>query len=163
MNRKAVPCRGFSLVEVTLALGITAFCLITVLGLIPVGLQAQRTANAHTKSNVIISQIVGKLRAAVRVPPGQSDNSDTKWILHPHNGGGAWDPTPDTLFFTIEGNSEGSTITAVSVYRATIQYIQPPTDTTSLADIKISWPAQIDPSTGGVPAGSVETFAAINR
>jgi Tfp pilus assembly protein PilV len=162
MNRRPLVCRGFSLVEVTLALGVAAFCLITVLGLIPVALQAQRTGNAQTKSNVIISQIVGKLRAAVRLPPGQSDTSDTKWLLHPHNGGGAWDPTPDTLFFTIEGNSEGSTITAASVYRATIQYIQPPTDTTSLANIKISWPAQVNPITG-VPAGSAETFAAINR
>ena len=147
---------GFSLVEVTLAMGVAAFCLIAVLGLIPVGLKTQQSAVAQTQANTIVSQITGKLRAAVRVPPGQSDQSDSKWLLHPHNGG-AWDPTPDTLYFNIQGNSEGSSLTAASVYRATIQYILPPTDSTSLADITVSWPAT------GTVAGSVETFVAINR
>jgi uncharacterized protein (TIGR02598 family) len=150
------------LVEITLALGVAAFCLIAVMGMLPIGLKTQQASVQQTTANSIISQIVGKLRAATRLPPGQSDQTDSKWILHPHNGG-PWDATPDTLFFTNEGNSVGSGITTDSVYRATIQYILPPTDSTSLADIKVSWPAQIDPTTGGVPAGSVESFAAINR
>ena len=161
MNHQSRHCDGFSLVEVALAIGVAAFCLIAVLGLMPVALKTQQFAIAQTQANTIISQITGKLRAAVRVPPGQSDQSDSKWLLHPHNGG-PWDPTPDTLYFNISGNSEGSSITAASVYRATIQYIQPPTDTTSLANIKVSGPAAIDPATA-TPAGSVETFVAINR
>ena len=152
---------AFSLVEVALAIGIAGFCLVAVLGLMPIGFKTQQSAIAETQANTVVSQITGKLRAAVRVPPGQSDQSDSKWLLHPHNGG-PWDPTPDVLYFNVQGNSEGSSLTAASVYRATIQYIQPPTDTTSLAIIKVSWPAQVDPSTG-TPSGYVQTFAAINR
>ena len=160
MNYQSSNEDGFSLIEVTLAIGVAAFCLVAVLGLMPVGLKNQQSVIAETQANTIISQLVGKLRAAVRVPPGKSDQSDSKWLLHPHNGG-AWDPTPDVLYFNIQGNSEGSSLTAASVYRATIQYIFPPTDTTSLADITVTWPAaQTDPTK---VAGSVETFVAINR
>ena len=160
MNYQSSHQDGFSLIEVTLAIGVAAFCLVAVLGLMPVGMKNQQSAIAETQANTIISQITGKLRAAVRVPPGHSDQSDSKWLLHPHNGG-AWDATPDILYFNIQGNSEGSSLTAASVYRATIQYIFPPTDTTSLADITVTWPAaQAD---AAKVAGSVESFVAINR
>jgi uncharacterized protein (TIGR02598 family) len=155
---------AFSLVEITLALGVGAFCLIAVLGMLPVALKTQQAAIQQTAANSIISQIVGKLRADARVPPGQENRDDSNWFLHPHHSG-PWDPTPDTLFFTNDGKSVGSGITPTSVYRATIQYIFPPTDTTTLADITVSWPPQVDPAdpTTGVLAGSVKTFVAINR
>ena len=157
---------AFSLAEVTLALGVAALAFIAVLGMMPVGLKTQQASVKQTTANEIISQIVGKLRAAVRVPPGQEDRTDSKWLLHPHTGGGPWDPTPDALFFTNEGNSVGSGITSDSIYRATITYFVPPTPgyTTSLADITVSWPPQVDPtSPSAVLTGKVETFVAINR
>ena len=40
--------RAFSLVEVTLALGVAAFCLIAVFGLMPVGVQTNRNATSQT-------------------------------------------------------------------------------------------------------------------
>src|SRR5437870_3245281 len=104
MKRRTVRSKGFSLIEVTLAMGIAAFCLLAVMGLLPVALKTQQASIAQTQANSIISQITGKLRAAVRLPPGQSDQSDSKWLLHAHNGGGPWDPTPDTLYFDIQGN-----------------------------------------------------------
>jgi hypothetical protein len=152
---------AFSLVEITLALGVAAFALLAILGMLPVGLKAQQASVKQTTANSIISQIVGKLRADARVPPGQENREDSNWYLHPHHSG-PWDPTPDTLFFTNDGKSEGSGITANSVYRATIQYIFPPTDTTTLADITVSWPPQFDPATDA-PPGKVTTFVAINR
>jgi hypothetical protein len=166
MKRSLQVTAAFSLAEITIALGVAAFCLVAVLGMLPVGLKTQQAGIKQTTANSIISQIVGKLRAAVRVPPGKSDTSDPKWLLHPHTGGGPWDPAPDTLFFTNEGNSVGSGITNDSVYRGTITYYVPPTPgyTTSLADITVSWPPQVDPtSPTGVLAGKVETFVAINR
>ncbi len=155
---------AFSLVEITLALGVAAFCLIAVMGMLPAGLKTQQAGVQQTAANSIISQIVGKLRADARVPPGQENRDDSNWYLHPHHSG-PWDPTPDRLFFTNDGKSEGSAMTPASVYRATIQYIFPPTDTTTLADITVSWPPQVDPAdpATGVLAGSVKTFVAINR
>ncbi|PYJ64415.1 MAG: Verru/Chthon cassette protein B, partial [Verrucomicrobia bacterium] len=40
---------AFSLVEVTLAIGIAALCLITVFGLVPIGVQTTRNATSQTR------------------------------------------------------------------------------------------------------------------
>jgi uncharacterized protein (TIGR02598 family) len=166
MKRSLPVTAAFSLVEIVIALGVAAFCLIAVMGMLPIGLKTQQASVKQTTANSIISQIEGKLRAATRVPPGQEDRTDSKWLLHPHTGGGPWDPTPDTLFFTNEGNSVGSALTTNSIYRATISYYAPPTPgySTSLADITVSWPPQFDPTNpASVLLGKVETFIAINR
>src|SRR5438132_14346755 len=70
MKRK-LPVSGFSLVELTLALGVAAFCLVAVLGTLPVGLKTQRVSVQQTTANAVISQITAFLRADVRLPPGQ--------------------------------------------------------------------------------------------
>lgn len=54
--------RAFSLVEVTLALGISSFALLTILGLMPTGLQTMRQAMDST----VESQIVREIRAKVQ-------------------------------------------------------------------------------------------------
>ena len=76
---------------------------------------------------------------------------------------------PDTLFFTNEGNQTGSVAQgtfplapAGAVFRAKITYLFPPTATTTVANVIITWPAQLDPTTG-TPAGSVGTYIAVNR
>src|SRR5207245_4256566 len=70
MKARTSSAAGFSLVEVTLALGVAAFCLITVFGLIPVALKTQQAAVQQTKANAVISVVADQLRAAVRLPPG---------------------------------------------------------------------------------------------
>src|SRR6476660_9032035 len=54
---------AFSLVEVTLALGIAAFCLIAVFGLMPVGVQTNRNATSQTAATNVIAAVVADLRA----------------------------------------------------------------------------------------------------
>ena len=53
---------AFSLVEVTLALGVAAFCLLAVLGLLPVGVQTNRNASSQTIASNIIATVVSDLR-----------------------------------------------------------------------------------------------------
>jgi hypothetical protein len=157
MNLPSRSYVAFSLVEVTLALGVAAFCLLAVLGLMPVGLKSQHTGVEQTKANAVISEITADLSAAARLPPGQVSK---QFKIH-----GRWNSMPDAVYFTNDGIQTGITngsVPADAVLRATISYIAPPVATTSLADIKVTWPAQVDPATG-VPAGSVETFVAINR
>ena len=55
MKRLKRNVGAFSLVEVTLALGIAAFCLIAVFGLIPVGVQTNRNATSQTAATNIIA------------------------------------------------------------------------------------------------------------
>ena len=163
MKAHARSAAGFSLVEITLALGVAAFCLIAVLGMLPVALKTQQASVQQTKANAIISQIVDDLRADVRLPPGQASKAQGEWSnLH-----GRWAQvaTPDTLYFTNDGKQTGSvspgSVPTDAVFKATVTYLSPPTVTTSAAAITVSWPAgQNDLNKA---AGSIEMFAAINR
>jgi type II secretory pathway pseudopilin PulG len=172
MKRPLLKTAAFSLVEVTLALGVAAFCLIAVLGLLPTSLKTQQASIQQTTANEIISQIYSVLRADVRLPPGLANkvcpdppdpNQPCNWSdLHGH-----WRSVaaPDTLYF----NNDGKQIQlngdppAAAVFRAKITYRFPPSETTSLADIRVSWPARVDPDNGGVAAGSVTSLIAVNR
>jgi uncharacterized protein (TIGR02598 family) len=151
---------AFSLVEVTLALGVAAISLLVIAAMLPVSIKTNQASTSQTVANGIISELADDLRAAARLPPGQVSK---QFSLHPHNGG-SWDPTPDYAYFDYDGRPTGvnqSTPPANAIYRATITYRFPPTDTTSLADIKVTWPAaQSDPTK---VAGSAEMFVAINR
>src|SRR5205807_5545353 len=147
MNCRTRSWSAFSLVEVTFAIGVAAFCLIAVMGMLPVGIKTQQAGVNQTKANLIISAIIDDLRADVRLPPGQASKESTQGFqLHGHWAAVA---TPDALYFTNDGNQTGSTnqgtVPADAVFRATITYLFPPTQTTSLADIKVTWPAQVDP------------------
>jgi type II secretory pathway pseudopilin PulG len=160
---------AFSLVEVTLALGIAAFCLVTVFALIPVALKTQQASIQQTTANSIASQIVADLSAALRLPPGQRSK---QFNLHGH-----WAEalTPDILYFAKDGTVVPNSINqnpppTTAVFMAAVTYLQPPTETTSLADITVGWPAAGIPISGdtGQPdfskgTGKVESFAAINR
>src|SRR6266481_6118983 len=85
MKRSLPETSGFSLVEVTLALGVAAFCLIAVLGLLPTSLKTQQTSIQQTTANQIISQIFSDLRADLRLPPGLvAHEGDAGFNLHGH-------------------------------------------------------------------------------
>jgi len=167
---KPPMCRtaGFSLVEVTLALGVAAISLIVLMGLLPAGLKTQQNSAEQTVANGVMTEILGDLRADLRLPPGQvskedSNNGGSGFGLHGH---WAQVRTPDVLYFTNEGKWTG-TLNAASptpdaALRAKITYLFPPSASTSVAKIIVSWPPQVDPA-AGVPAGFVETFIAVNR
>jgi uncharacterized protein (TIGR02598 family) len=171
MCRSRSPLKGFlgkaaafSLVEVTLALGIAAFCLITVFALLPVALKTQQASIQQTTANTISSQIIADLSAALRLPPGQQSK---QFNLHGH-----WAQAlhPDIIYFTKDGTYIHPGSTESQVFMAAVTYLEPPTETTSLADITVGWPAPgipIDAGSGqpdfSKAAGKVEAFAAVNR
>jgi type II secretory pathway pseudopilin PulG len=165
---------GFTLVEVTLALGVAAICLIPLIGLLPTSLKTQQSSIHQTTANQIISQVSSFLRADVRLSSGQvskacPDPPDPNEPCDWSNLNGHWRnvATPDTMFFTNEAKPTGTvtqpnSVPADAVFRAKITYMAPPTQTTSMASIRVTWPAAIDPDSG-VPAGSVTTLLAVNR
>ena len=152
---------AFSMVEIVLALGVAAFALIAVMGMLPVGLKIQQASVNQTKANAVMSQCVDFLRADVRLPPGQAKKAEGGW----ENLNGHWQSSavPDTLFFTNDGKQiqYGGTAPPDAVFRATITYLFPPTATTSIAKIMVSWPAAQTDLTK--VAGSIDMFAAVNR
>src|SRR5215475_11700721 len=80
---KSIKCEArlrsvasFSLVELTLALGVAAFCLIAVFGLVPVGVQTNRNATSETAATNILSSVVSDLRGG---PPSKQSQSSAKY------------------------------------------------------------------------------------
>jgi type II secretory pathway pseudopilin PulG len=174
MRRPARQIAAFSLVEVTLALGVAAICLITMLGLLPASLKTQQSSIQQTRANQIIAQVSSILKADIALPPGLATkvcpdppdpNQPCAWgDLHGH-----WllMSAPDRMYFTndgrVTGNVNAGSPPADAVFRVKITYRFPPSETTSLADIAVSWPAAVDPDNGGVPAGYILTTLAVNR
>jgi uncharacterized protein (TIGR02598 family) len=60
---------AFSLVEVVIALGVISFALVSMLGLLGVGINASRQSSESTAMTAMISQVLGKVRAASNAPP----------------------------------------------------------------------------------------------
>ena len=119
--------RGFSLVEVVLAMGLVAFCLLAIAGMMPVTLNTQKTSIQQTTANELLAQILADLRADVRLPPGQASKESTAGFgLHGH-----WlnVAQPDTLYFTNDGDQTpagGVNVTPVpsdAAFRAKITYL----------------------------------------
>lgn len=152
---------GFTLVEVTLALGVSAFCLVAIFGLLPVGLTASYSASQQTGANGILSAVVSDLRATPPTqPPGLAAISQEYSIPIPANPVSS-PPGAVTIFF----NSEGQIATLPGArYRLTAQFL--PSGGTSAAatfvKLTVSWPAAVDPVTSR-PSGSVQMFSAFDR
>jgi uncharacterized protein (TIGR02598 family) len=142
---------AFSLVEVTLALGIAAFCLIAVFGLVPVGLQTNRNATSQTIATNVIAAVVADLRAT----PKNSSTSSQFNI--------AFGTNPPPIYFDGQGQAASSLVPASPTpfqprYQLNITWAG--SAGLRYADIKVTWPAAATPTNA---TGSVETFAAFDR
>jgi Tfp pilus assembly protein PilW len=164
MKRSLRSTSAFSLVEIVVALGVAAFCLLAVVGLLATGLKTQQSSIQQTTATQVLSIFAADLRASVRYPPGLMD----KLECQRRNINSHWCRVgrPDTIYFTNEGSQTGglspNTIPNDAVLRLTLTYLNPPSETTALSNIAVTWPAQVDPATG-TPAGKVQTLIAVNR
>jgi type II secretory pathway pseudopilin PulG len=157
---------GFSLVEVTLALGVAAFCLIAVFGLMPVGVQTNRNATSQSAATNILASVIADLHATpLTTPPGSATTSPQYQIPIPANPVDLATSVPP-LFFAEDGTFSIS-IQAQSRYQLNITFLPTSanpngsnTHFATLANIKISWPAAANPANA---SGSTETFAALDR
>jgi len=135
---------AFSLVEVTLAIGIAAFCLIAIFGLMPVGVQTNRNATSQTAATNIIAAAVSDLRAT----PKASTTSSQFGITFGTN---------TTLYFDGSGQFTTSPSTN-SRYQLNLTWY----GSTGLryADLKVTWPAAATPANA---SGAAEMFGAFDR
>ncbi len=145
---------AFSLVEVTLALGISAFALIAIFGLLPVGLQVSRAAGEQNSASSILAAIAADLRAT----PTSGTTSPLFGITIPGN---ASTTSSSTLFFSKEGE-HSSQITGNSRYAATVTFStnSAGVNGASFSNVAVSWPAA---AAAANVEGSVESFVAIVR
>lgn len=144
-------CRGmcaFSLVEVALALGVAAFCLVTVFALLPTAFNIQAESAGETGSIVIASAIESDLRAT---PSGTQISPQFSIAIG----------TTTTLYFSSEGRSSVS-LNGESRYRSTITFPPNPTGPrgATFATVQITWPAPASPERA---LGSRSSFVALDR
>jgi len=125
MKRKAI--QAFTLVEVALALAITTFGIVAVLGLLPGGLTAARNAADSTITATIVQDMFSTLRQ-------QSFTNTTLWGLNYSlaNAGSA-----TSSYFDQAGNQTN----ASSYYQITVTNLSVSTSMT-MVKATVVWPAQ---------------------
>ncbi len=134
---------SFSLIELTLALGVAAFCLIAVFGLIPIGMSAHRAGVGQTIAGQIGAALYADMRTGSPSPQF-----------------GITDGQPQTLYFDSVGN-----ITADAdkkAYRVTITFpgYSASSRAATNAHLLLTWPGEADPQ---VAAGSHQLWTAFGR
>ncbi len=152
---------GFSLVEVALACGIAAFCLITVFGLLPLGLKVNRASVEQTAASGILSTVAADLRATPSTTPlGQTATSPQFSIPFPANPV-TTSPSATTLYFDGSGTSSTSLVSD-SRYLLTATFLPNGSNArmATLVSLQVSWPAA---ATVANAEGSVTTFLALDR
>lgn len=149
---------GFSLVEVTLALGVAAFCLITVVGLMPVGVQTNRNAISQTAATSIISSVLADIRTTAR---GTASATPSALYVINIPARDASNTTPQIRYFDSTG--QFAALGANSRYQLNVTFPANPdsgTSKTTYGYLKVTWPAAATPANA---SGSVQMFAAFDR
>ena len=160
MNLRSRDWLAFSLIEVVLALGVAAFSLIAVFGLLPVGVQTNRNSTAQTATTGILASVIADLRATPK-PPALNTSSQYRIVFG----------TSKTLYFDGTGRCStdlnGSIKTDGTAWLPTLQTryqlnITFPWNSGLAygADLKMTWPAAATPANA---SGSAEVFAAFDR
>lgn len=162
---------AFSLVELTLALGVASVCLLSIVGLLPVAQDSHRTASEQTVGNDLASEVISDLRATQKTNPGTAQSSP-RYSLTIGAAGAA--VSTQTLFFREGAEVIGPPDTAAASaspaprYRATIFLSAPPSGSRAATTgrVLITWPALADPVPANTPSkysGSFEAFIGLDR
>ena len=157
--KKLSTAAAFSLVELTLALGVAAFCLVAVFGLVPVGVQTNRSATSQTAATNILSSVVSDIRAT----PGQQSVPSVKY--------GIVRSKQSQTRVCFDGQGGWTKLTGIATtcpvnsrYRLYVQMANNPNLVLypNYAYLKVIWPAAVDPVANMFvkPSGSVETVTA---
>jgi uncharacterized protein (TIGR02598 family) len=161
---------AFTLIEVTLALGVATFCLTSVFGLVPIGLTTNQNSSQQTTAAGIATAVSADLRGT------PAANGTTSRFQIPVPSSAALNQV-HTLFFSQGGTpAPGSTVDSLpvasgsnpSLYQATITFnADPNSPKVFKVWILVTWPAlaagtQSQPSMPSSFAGSYETATVLN-
>ena len=142
---------AFSLVEVTIALGIAAFCLIAMLGLLPSGMRNAATASEQTATIGILGDVLSDLKAT----PLSTNASLAYTNSFPSKTTGGTNVT--TIYFSTEGKSVSRALARYAVVTTLSCDAGSPT---VKARIKIYWPAAAAETNA---SGSIESVTVLDR
>ena len=173
--KKSPVVAAFSLVELTLALGVAALCLVTVFALVPIAVLTNRNSTSQTAATNIAALAVADLRAAklasspmlgISIPTDPTTNLPQfvpPNIVPCYNG--QTSNNSQVRYFDAQGQSSPS-FGSSALYRLTVTFVKnttaTPTTGATYVNVKVTWPAAIDPC-AITPSGSVQMFAALDR
>ena len=147
---------AFSLVEVVIALGIAAFCLVALLGLFPSGLKSAKNTVDQTAAAGLLENVALDLRG---VPVG-SNSSSLYGITLPAVG--AVSPITTNFFFNEDGGISGSSSSINARYGVLLTFTNP-FSLVTIARVQIYWPPTISTNNLGNALGVIESVFSINR
>lgn len=144
--------------EISLALGVAAFCLVAIFALLPIGLKGNLESSEETIATGVLSQVVADLFASpVTNPPGAATNSLQFAIPIPANPVTAVTAVPSRYFS--ESGYDGTSRLASSQFRLDVTFLPAgAAKSATMARVIASWPAAA-PN----PSGKVETLVALDR
>lgn len=165
------PQSGFSLVEVVFALGIAAFCLLNIVGVLLFGVQGAQTTGEQTAAVGLAMDVISDLRVT---PLSTSSNPMPKSphfnISMPLAQTPAPTPVPVTIYFDTGGNPGvvNATPGATAVYRLSVGITPPVTGqrTATQVRVMVTWPAMADANPANWPRnyrGRWETMINLDR
>ncbi|MDB6154974.1 MAG: hypothetical protein JWL90_3427 [Chthoniobacteraceae bacterium] len=163
---KAHASKGFSLVEVAIATGITTFCLLTLFGLLPIGLNQSHYASAQTQAANFAAALNGDIRATslkrAAVSPLYGFNIPVA---------GSPDVTSQSIYLSNSGafTKVNERPGGDEALRATLWFSVPERTgmrNATMVRILITWPAEADGNPNEIPthfSGAFEVLTALDR
>lgn len=166
MKTYASSSRGFSLVEITVALGIVGFCLLALFGLLPVGLNSNQISVEQTLAANLATMLTADLRATPIAKPVEDGVSPQYKISIP-----ASTASTQTLYFRKDGKPAGAVNANANAnqdpfFRAMMTFKKDSSSPAMTVRLLITWPAMGDLQATGLPKnfrGSFETVIALDR
>jgi uncharacterized protein (TIGR02598 family) len=153
---------GFSLIEVTTALGVMSFCFVSLLGLIPASLTSTEATLRNTTAAGLAAAVVSDLRAA---PDTAADSTRYGLSMPPGAGAASSVPTPQTFYVGTNGlaTAVGAPATADAQFRVSVEFMGPAGGPAgaSRARVTVSWPALATAPV--INGGRLESFATLIR
>lgn len=169
MNKPSTASSGFSLVEVALALGVAAFCLITLLALIPVGVKHYQQGDTQDAMVSLATMVTRDLQATA----SSSSTVSSPRFGFPVPAASGASGTLCTIYVDPSGTATATAVnappTSASIYRVSVQFYPPSgvtMKTATLARLMVTFPALADaaPTTSPTNYSNIfETTIALNR
>ncbi len=155
MKRRSKRSAAFSLVEVTLALGICSFCLIALIGLLPSGLSATADANRETTALSVASAILADLQSTGLVE--DPDDPEAPYVMPPNSAlyGVPCAAETQGMGFLSAGSDEWEIDNTAGQYWVTVQTAKGDSGAYTF-NVKVSWPGAAKGNTG--TRGAVSVF-----
>lgn len=131
--------RGFTMVEVTLALALVTFCLLALIGLIPAGLESLRSSSTHTSAITCMQQISGAIRSSIQAAPDQFQAGGAYRDLSWRTGG----PAVSLTWQNLSASGFPSLDASETRFAAHVEVTPPAAATDSgQAMVSVAWPAE---------------------